>query len=123
MRSLFNSAFKANPYLERAILTGVTRVSKESIFSDLNNLDEEIGFHQLDEKENAVWSLLLACGYLKVIDYQLNGRKTVYTLGNVNYETQEMLEQLFTEWFAAGCERALSKRIRGQRPESNSFLS
>ena len=39
MRSLFNATFKTNPYLERAIMTGITRVSKESIFSDLNNLE------------------------------------------------------------------------------------
>ena len=38
-RSLFNSTFKTNPWLERAIMTGITRVSKESIFSDLNNLE------------------------------------------------------------------------------------
>ena len=37
-RSMFNSAFKTNPWLERAIMTGITRVSKESVFSDLNNL-------------------------------------------------------------------------------------
>ena len=37
-RSLFNAAFKTNPYLERALMTGITRVSRESIFSDLNNL-------------------------------------------------------------------------------------
>ncbi len=37
-RDLFNSTFKTNPWLERAIMTGITRVSKESIFSDLNNL-------------------------------------------------------------------------------------
>ncbi|MDY5181135.1 AAA family ATPase [Butyribacter sp.] len=37
-RSFFNSTFKTNPYLERGIMTGITRVSKESIFSDLNNL-------------------------------------------------------------------------------------
>ena len=37
-RSLFNSTFKTNPYLERGLMTGITRVSKESIFSDLNNL-------------------------------------------------------------------------------------
>ena len=36
-RSLFNSTFKTNPYLERAVMTGITRISKESIFSDLNN--------------------------------------------------------------------------------------
>lgn len=39
IRALFNSTFKTNPYLERAIMTGITRVSKESIFSDLNNLE------------------------------------------------------------------------------------
>ena len=38
IRTLFNSAFKTNPWLERALLTGITRVSKESVFSDLNNL-------------------------------------------------------------------------------------
>ena len=38
-RSLFNATFKTNPYLERAIMTGITRVSKESIFSDLNNIE------------------------------------------------------------------------------------
>ena len=37
-RSLFNSTFKTNPWLERGIMTGITRVSKESIFSDLNIL-------------------------------------------------------------------------------------
>ncbi|MDE6851314.1 MAG: ATP-binding protein [Lachnospiraceae bacterium] len=65
IRSMFNSAFKTNPYLERAIMTGITRVSRESIFSDLNNLKvvtttsseygtafgftEEEVFHALDE--------------------------------------------------------------------------
>lgn len=39
IRNLFNSTFKTNPYLERALMTGITRVSKESIFSDLNNLE------------------------------------------------------------------------------------
>lgn len=38
IQSLFNAAFKTNPYLNRAMMTGITRVSKESIFSDLNNL-------------------------------------------------------------------------------------
>lgn len=65
MRGLFNSAFKTNPYLERGLLTGITRISKESIFSDLNNLEvitttsrkystafgftEKEVFHALDE--------------------------------------------------------------------------
>ncbi len=38
MRSMLNATFKTNPYMERAIMTGITRITKESIFSDLNNL-------------------------------------------------------------------------------------
>jgi Predicted AAA-ATPase/PD-(D/E)XK nuclease superfamily len=38
MRNLFGSALKTNPYLERAVITGVLRVAKESLFSGLNNL-------------------------------------------------------------------------------------
>ncbi len=64
-RSFFNATFKSNMYLERAMMTGITRVSKESMFSDLNNLvvittsskdyatafgfTEEEVFHALDE--------------------------------------------------------------------------
>ena len=39
IKNLFNSSFKDNSYLGRAIMTGITRISKESIFSDLNNLE------------------------------------------------------------------------------------
>lgn len=38
IRGLFNNTFKTNRYMERGVLTGITRVSKESVFSDLNNL-------------------------------------------------------------------------------------
>jgi hypothetical protein len=38
IRNLFNASFKTNPYLERAVMTGITRVSKESMFSDLNHM-------------------------------------------------------------------------------------
>ncbi|MBP3664864.1 MAG: AAA family ATPase, partial [Tyzzerella sp.] len=38
-RSMFNATFKTNPHLARGVMTGITRVSKESIFSDLNNLE------------------------------------------------------------------------------------
>lgn len=39
IRNLFNSTFKTNPYMERAVMTGITRIGKESIFSDLNHLE------------------------------------------------------------------------------------
>lgn len=38
-RSMFNAAFKTNSWTERGILTGITRISRESVFSDLNHLE------------------------------------------------------------------------------------
>lgn len=38
LRNLFNSVFKSNPYLERALMTGITQISKESFFSDINHI-------------------------------------------------------------------------------------
>lgn len=37
-RNFFNATFKTNTHLFRSIITGITRISRESIFSDLNNL-------------------------------------------------------------------------------------
>ena len=39
IRTMFNNTFKTNPSMTRSVMTGITRVSKESIFSDLNNLE------------------------------------------------------------------------------------
>ena len=38
LKDLFMSSLKGNPFLEKAVLTGVQRVAKENIFSGLNNL-------------------------------------------------------------------------------------
>ena len=61
-RGLFNSTFKTNPFFDRAILTGITRISKESVFSDRNNLEvitttsdkyaDSFGFTQKEVSEN-----------------------------------------------------------------------
>ena len=210
IRSMFNATFKTNPYLERAIMTGITRTSKESVFSDLNNptvitttterymdsfgftqeevdqalqeydlfdqvdevkkwydgfafgtrtdiynpwsilnylesrkfatywantssnslvekliregsanvkmimedllagkslhtqIDEQIVFAQLDYSEYAIWSLLLASGYLKVIKYEMNlenGREE-YDLALTNKEVKVMFERMICEWFS-----------------------
>ena len=208
IRNLFNATFKSNPYVERALLTGITRVSKESIFSDLNNmevvtttsrkyadsfgftqqevsdvlkeyglsgkkemvrqwydgfnfgdkknmynpwsiinyldkrvflpywantssnslagkliregnpdikmvmedfllgksfctgLDEQVVFSQLAYKESAVWSLLLASGYLKIKNYTVEGGKTRCELVLTNEEVRLMFEGMVEEWFS-----------------------
>ncbi len=207
MSSLFNYTFKTNPYMERGLLTGITRVSKESIFSDLNNLeivtttsnkystsfgfteeevrnalqlfglqdqadnvkkwydgfcfgsksdiynpwsitkyldtgkfdsywvntssnslidkliqggtsdikiamedllegkaietaiDEEIIFEQLENNSAAVWSLLLACGYLKVNKASKDGAGGNYILSLTNFEVQNMFRRMIQGWF------------------------
>ena len=208
-RGLFNATFKTNRWLERAILTGITRISKESIFSDLNNpevvtitsnkyadcfgfteeevfaamdefgltqkeevkswydgffvgrvqdiynpwsiinyldkgifttywantssnslvsklikegnrnvkqeferllrgetltvmLDEQIVFNQLSTKRNAIWSLLLASGYLKVTSMQLDpvSGNYDYHLQITNKEVRIMFENMVRDWFA-----------------------
>lgn len=212
-RSMFNAAFKTNPCLERAIMTGIARVIRESIFSDLNNLevvtttsekyadcfgfteeevfamldefclsdkkaevkswydgftfgsrkdiynpwsilnyldkkrfvpywansssnslagkliregsknlkstfedllrgdamtaeiDEEIVYDQLDN-EQAIWSLLLAGGYLKVRNLNmyisdLGERKAEYDLELINFEVKVMFRNMVKKWFAA----------------------
>ena len=213
-RSLLNALFKTNPYMERGVITGITRISKESIFSDLNHpkvvtvssdkyadcfgftekevfdaldeyglsdqkqavkewydgftfgthtdiynpwsiinylderklgsywvntssnglvnslmrkgdaetkmivedlirgksfkakIDEQIVFSQLDEKNDAVWSLLLASGYLKVMKIEIIDTETdwtpVYTLSCTNKETRIMFSKMVKGWFDTG---------------------
>ena len=211
-RSLFNSTFKTNPYMERALMTGITRVSKESIFSDFNNpevvtvtsdkyatcfgfterevfvaldeyglseekeqvkawydgftfgeytdiynpwsilnfldkkkyatywantsgnrlvgkllregnrnikisfetllkgesitspIDDQIVYNRMGDNEAAVWSLLLASGYLKILEYEKMNeiavtRKPKYTLALTNGEVARMFFAMVQDWF------------------------
>lgn len=99
IRSLLNGAFKTNPSLERGLLTGITRVSRESIFSDLNNLKvvtavsgeyaSSFGFTQ-DEVDRALEEYDLACHGQEVRDwydgFTFGERKGIYNPWSVlNY--------------------------------------
>ena len=209
-RNLFNSTFKTNPYLARGLMTGITRVSRESIFSDLNNpevvtttskkyaasfgfteeevfaamdeygyadrkeeikhwydgfifgrqkdiynpwsminflktgeietywantsgnglvskllrggsgklkdqferlmrgesihcpIDEQIIYNQLDNDEDAIFSLLLASGYLKVISLEKKeaGKPRMYELALTNGEVMDMFYGMVRGWFS-----------------------
>lgn len=216
--NFFNASFKTNPHMQRALITGITRVSKESIFSDFNNpevitttsdkyasylgfteqevfqaleemgleqekegvkrwydgftfgsvtgmynpwsvvsfiasgkkyktywadtssnglvdkliregsaeikkhfemllegqsilvpIDEQIVYNQLEEYESAIWSLLLAGGYLKVLSVEglrlmdnLNEEK--YELALTNYEVRRMFAKMIRGWFRSTTE-------------------
>lgn len=209
-RSFFNDVFKTNRHLHRGLITGITRISRESIFSGLNNpevitttstayatafgftedevfqalydaglgrekqgvkhwydgftfgnvpdiynpwsianfinnrgeydaywadsrsndlidslirqsspdvkknmetllqgrsfeaeIDEQLVYHQLVENENAIWSLLLATGYLRIEKVIRKGRllKKSYTLRLTNMEVESMFVKMIDEWF------------------------
>lgn len=52
LRSVFSSALKTNDALEKGVMTGCLRISKESIFTGLNNISSEFfGFTELEVKQ------------------------------------------------------------------------
>ncbi len=124
IRGLFNSTFKTNPYLERAVMTGITRVSKESIFSDLNHLtvvtatsemyadcfgftEEEVfaalGEHRMQDKctEVKMWYDGFTFGKCKdiynpwsIINYLKTGRLSTYW---ANTSSNSLVDKLIRE--------------------------
>lgn len=67
------------------------------------NFDEQIIFGQLEQDESAVWSLLVASGYLKVEEIEYRGLtlEPWYSLSITNLETVSMFSNMFKSWFAA----------------------
>lgn len=67
----------------------------------VENFDEQIVFNQLDVNESAIWSLLMASGYLKAVEVEYRGEEMEpwYHLKITNKETQIMFARLFRAWF------------------------
>lgn len=104
------SAYWANTSSNRLVAELIQKGSPhiKSVMENLMNgqpfeavIDEQIVFDRLGYDENAVWSLLLAGGYLKVTDYKINRRgRREYVLDIVNLEVRQMFEDMFTGWFS-----------------------
>ena len=123
IRGLFNSTFKANPYLERAVMTGITRVSKESIFSDLNNLEVVTAISEKYEDsfgftQEEVWGALQECGLYEnrqaVKDwydgFTFGKRKDIYNPWSIiNYLDKKRLS---TYWANTSSNSLVDKLIR-----------
>ena len=91
-------------------------------------IDEQIVYNQLDKKENAIWSLLLASGYLCVVKLRFEGelRKKIYTLKITNKEVQMMFESMIEEWFDNGNdsnENFIEAMIVGDLYAMNSYMN
>ena len=77
-------------------------------------IDEQIVFNQLDGNTDAVWSLLLATGYLKVVEVEIVGERKdmLYTLAITNLETRIMFENMVKGWFAGDTEIVYNEFIK-----------
>ena len=131
-RNLFINTFKTNPYLERAVMTGITGISKESIFSDLNNLNvvtttsnkyascfgftEEEVLHAMDEfgltnkDEVKQWYDGFTIGQLQ----------NIYNPGSIIYFLDE--KKLKPYWINTSFNKLVSRLIReGSRETKTQF--
>ena len=80
----------------------------------LVDLDEQIVFNDLDEDENAIWSLLVACGYLKVVHTEQNIDNGVctYELKITNNEVRFMFQAMIKSWFSKGSRSSYNNFIK-----------
>ena len=69
-------------------------------------IDEQIVFSQLNSNVNAVWSLLLATGYLRIDSLEQTGKfkKNVYILKLTNMEVEIMFSDMIEGWFNGSAE-------------------
>lgn len=108
-----------NSLVNSLIQTGVPSIKQ--IMEDLlqgksfeAEMDEKIVFDQLDGSANAVWSLLLATGYLRVEKYKRVGRlmKKVYTLRLTNMEVESIFGDMVKKWFGGNVEPAYNDFVK-----------
>ena len=91
-------------------------------------LDEQIVFDQLDGSVKALWSMLLASGYLKVAGYtkNLRTRQKVYELKLTNFEVELMFEKMIAAWFDGQNTRYqdfVKALLKGNLEEMNYYMN
>lgn len=133
IRSLFNAAFKTNPYLNRAMMTGITRVSKESIFSYLNNLkvvtttSEEyatcFGFTQ-EEVFTALEEFQLA-GQKDAVKQWYDGftfgsQRDIYNPWSITNYLKE--KKLLAYWASTSSNGLINRLIQTSKPDVKEFM-
>lgn len=128
IRSLFHSTFKTNPYLFRAVMTGITRIGKESIFSDMNHLEVVTATSEKYEDcfgftQEEVWEALKECGLYeerqKVKDwydgFSFGRQKDIYNPWSIlNYLDKKRLSAY---WANTSSNSLVGKLIREGSPD------
>ena len=132
LRSFFNATFKTNPYLERAVMTGITRISKESIFSDLNNLrvvtttsdlyadcfgfTEEEVFHSLDQYHMSDKKQIVKKWY---DGFTFGSHRDIYNPWSItNYLKEKKLHPYWASTSSNGLVSKLIRRASGNLKEN-----
>ncbi len=91
-------------------------------------IDEQIVYNQLDDNEEAIWSLLLASGYLKVLDYENSepGEEACYELAITNGEVQIMFQNMVRAWFKrnkADYNAFIKAMLMGNKKAMNTYMN
>lgn len=94
-------------------------------------IDEQIVYNQLDGNEYAIWSLLVASGYLKVLDYEkyvedeFTGEPK-YELALTNHEVEIMFQNMIRGWFAddvSNYNAFIKALLLGDRKAMNRYMN
>jgi hypothetical protein len=88
-------------------------------------IDEQIVFNQLDEDNNAIWSLLAASGYLKIDNADV-GARTECDLSLTNREVNEMFRYMISRWFGRrqnDYNGFIKAMLKGNRKEMNAYMN
>ena len=94
-------------------------------------VDEQIVYNQLDDNENAIWSLLLASGYLKVLSRDdmsasEDGEEACYELALTNLEVRKMFKDMVRSWFRktnADYNAFIKAMLMGDRKAMNVYMN
>lgn len=88
-------------------------------------LEEQVVFHQLEDDNNAVWSLLLATGYLKALNTSSEeGEDDVwYTLALTNFEVQRMFRKMIKGWFRGSAQTACNEFIKAMMDDNVQMMN
>ncbi|MBQ7457081.1 MAG: AAA family ATPase, partial [Desulfovibrio sp.] len=119
----------SNAFVGELIANGNDIVKEETEIllhgkSVITKLDEQVIFHELYTKEGAIWSLLMAAGYVKPLSF--NYETGMYEIILTNLESKKILEKRISEWFGnvhVSKNKFISALLQNNLDEMNNWMS